>query len=120
MKSGSDQGLQIANMIKEGKIVPAETTIRLLKAALESREVTLSYTLKHVSTRTDRSGRRRSFIILLFIRGRTSSTVSRAQSTTSKSTNARSAPRPRRSSLTYRRRVDHSDSPTVKHALLVW
>ena len=56
-------------MIKEGKIVPAETTIRLLKAALESREVTLSYILKRVSTRTDRSGRRRSFIILLFYQG---------------------------------------------------
>ena len=56
MKSGSEQGLQIANMIKEGKIVPAETTIRLLKAAIESREVTQSYIPKRFLPRADRSG----------------------------------------------------------------
>lgn len=35
IKSGSDNGTMIQNMIKEGKIVPAEVTIRLLQKAIQ-------------------------------------------------------------------------------------
>lgn len=36
VKTGSKQGLAIAEMIKEGKIVPAQVTIDLLKAAIST------------------------------------------------------------------------------------
>ncbi|KAG6423299.1 hypothetical protein SASPL_113691 [Salvia splendens] len=35
IKSGSENGTMIQNMIKEGKIVPSEVTIKLLKRAIE-------------------------------------------------------------------------------------
>ncbi|KMT18559.1 hypothetical protein BVRB_2g026930 [Beta vulgaris subsp. vulgaris] len=35
IKSGSENGTMIQNMIKEGKIVPAEVTIRLLQKAIQ-------------------------------------------------------------------------------------
>ncbi|XP_047965885.1 UMP-CMP kinase 3-like isoform X1 [Salvia hispanica] len=38
IKSGSENGTMIQNMIKEGKIVPSEVTIKLLKRAIEENE----------------------------------------------------------------------------------
>lgn len=34
-KSGTEEGNMIATMIKEGKIVPAEVTVRLLESAMQ-------------------------------------------------------------------------------------
>ncbi|KAH9603438.1 hypothetical protein KSS87_015740 [Heliosperma pusillum] len=38
IKSGSENGTMIQNMIKEGKIVPAEVTIRLLQKAIQEND----------------------------------------------------------------------------------
>ncbi|KAG8391440.1 hypothetical protein BUALT_Bualt01G0188000 [Buddleja alternifolia] len=38
IKSGSENGTMIQNMIKEGKIVPSEVTIKLLQRAIEEKE----------------------------------------------------------------------------------